>query len=72
MTSKKPPEETSPEIEVYRRLFERRAVDSFEFARSKRGVYVNPAVARDWKWFLLGAQINQKSLWDSASLESET
>lgn len=23
--------------------------------RSRRGTYVNPAVARDWKWFQLGA-----------------
>lgn len=23
--------------------------------RSRRGTYVNPAIARDWKWFQLGA-----------------
>jgi hypothetical protein len=27
--------------------------------RSRRGAYVNPSVARDWKWFQLGAAIAQ-------------
>lgn len=30
--------------------------NSFGLKRSRRGVYVNPAIARDWKWFQLGSQ----------------
>jgi hypothetical protein len=39
-----------------RRKFEAQAVDSCGLRRSRRGTYVNPAIARDWKWFQLGAQ----------------
>jgi hypothetical protein len=39
-----------------RKLFESQARDSHGFQRSTRGTYTNPAVARDWKWFLNGAQ----------------
>lgn len=40
--------------------FESMANDSFGFRRSRRGTYMNPAVARDWKWFQLGAAANKK------------
>jgi hypothetical protein len=29
--------------------------DSFHLRRSRRGTYVNPAIARDWKWVRLGS-----------------
>lgn len=35
--------------------FEALARDSYNFKRSRRDCYVNPAIARDWKWFRLGA-----------------
>ena len=37
-------------------FFESTNRDSHGFRRSVRGTYVNPAVARDWKWFQLGMQ----------------
>lgn len=40
---------------ILRADFERLENDSSKFARSRKGTYVNPAVARDWKWFQLGA-----------------
>ena len=61
------------DIENLRKIFESQARDSHDFARSVKGTYTNPAVARDWKWFIKGATaISQRTLWDSASLESET
>lgn len=38
-----------------RARFEALARDSYNFKRSRRDCYVNPATARDWKWFRLGA-----------------
>jgi len=35
-------------------FFESTNRDSYEFKKSVRGIYANPAVARDWKWFQLG------------------
>jgi hypothetical protein len=35
-------------------FFESTNRDSYGFKKSVRGIYVNPAVARDWKWFQLG------------------
>ena len=35
-------------------FFESTNRDSHKFKKSVRGTYVNPAVARDWKWFQLG------------------
>lgn len=43
-------------IEELRKRFEAQNRDSHGFRRSTRGTYTNPVVARDWKWFLLGAQ----------------
>ena len=61
------------DIENLRQIFESRARDSHGFQRSVKGTYTNPAVARDWKWFMAGAAaISQRTLLDSASLESET
>jgi len=38
-----------------RAVFEAQASDpTYKFKRSRRGTYVNPALARDWKWFLKG------------------
>ena len=49
-----PPTEQAPD--TLRTHFEALASDpSFKLRRSRRGTYVNPAVARDWKWFQLGA-----------------
>lgn len=49
-----PPTEQAPD--TLRTHFEALASDpSFKLRRSRRGNYVNPAVARDWKWFQLGA-----------------
>lgn len=46
-----------PDEEAMRADFERLCSKntSFGLARSRKGTYVNPAVARDWKWFQLGA-----------------
>lgn len=41
-----------------RKRFEALASDSYNFRRSRRDCYVNPAVARDWKWFRLGAGLD--------------
>ncbi len=46
---------TPAQIEELRAIFERANRDSYKFKRSRRGTYSNPAIARDWKWFLLGA-----------------
>jgi hypothetical protein len=46
---------TDAQIEALRIDFQRQANDAYGFKRSRRGGYVNPAVARDWKWFLAGA-----------------
>lgn len=47
--------EITDEESRLRAIFEATAKDSFNFRRSRRGTYVNPAIARDWKWFYLGA-----------------
>lgn len=47
--------ESADEEDRLRALFEATAKDSFNFRRSRRGTYVNPAIARDWKWFYIGA-----------------
>lgn len=52
---------TDAHIERLRVIFERNNRDSYNFARSRRrGVYVNPAISRDWRWFLLGAASAEK------------
>ena len=49
--------ELTTDAQELREAFERLASDpSYKFARSRKGTYVNPAVARDWKWFQLGAK----------------
>lgn len=47
------------EIERLRVEFEKLNRDSMKFSRSRKGTYTNPAIARDWKWFQLGALINK-------------
>jgi hypothetical protein len=48
--------------DALRKHFEALASDpSFKLSRSRRGTYVNPAVARDWKWFQLGASQAQQT-----------
>lgn len=49
------------EEDKLRAQFESINRDSFNFKRSRRGTYVNPAIARDWKWFRLGAAQAQKA-----------
>lgn len=46
--------------EELRKIFESQAKDSFGFRRSHKGTYVNPAVARDWKWFKMGHDVQSK------------
>lgn len=53
--------ESADEENRLRALFEATAKDSFNFRRSRRGTYVNPAIARDWKWFYIGATKGNKS-----------
>lgn len=54
-----PPKDQTPE--ALRTHFEALASDpSFKLSRSRRGTYVNPAVARDWKWFQRGASHAQQ------------
>lgn len=48
--------------EELRRRFESQNRDSFGFRRSRKGTYVNPAVARDWKWFQRGFAEAQAAL----------
>lgn len=48
--------ELTTDIELLRQKFESLNRDSYNFKRSRRGTYVNSAVARDWKWFQLGSQ----------------
>lgn len=36
--------------------------DSFGFAKSHKGNYKNPAIARDWRWFKQGAKVNAQVL----------
>lgn len=43
-----------------REQFEALARDSYGFRRSRKGSYMNPAVARDWKWFQLGALVRDE------------
>lgn len=53
------PKDQAPD--ALRTHFEALASDpSFKLSRSRRGIYVNPAVARDWKWFQLGASRAQQ------------
>lgn len=47
--------------EDLRRAFEALSVDSYQFKRSSRGTYRNPAVARDWKWFQAGFRACEES-----------
>lgn len=57
----------TPEEARARAKFEQLASDpSYKFARSRRGTYVNGALARDWKWFCLGMIHHQESLPDAA------
>ena len=47
--------------DALRTQFEALASDhAYGFRRSRRGTYTNPATARDWKWFLLGASQKQQ------------
>jgi hypothetical protein len=46
--------ELTTDIEELRAKFETLARDTWGFKRSRKGNYVNPVVARDWKWFRLG------------------
>lgn len=50
-----PTRELTTDAEELRQAFEALARDSHDFKRSRKGTYVNPQVARDWKWFQLGA-----------------
>lgn len=45
-----------------RDAFEAQNKCSHGFKRSARGTYVNPPVARDWKWFQLGIQHANKDV----------
>lgn len=51
----------SPRTEALRAAFERLVGnrDSYGLRRSRRGTYVNPAIARDWKWFQAGAAASE-------------
>ena len=48
---------SAPDADKLREAFERLVGhrDSYGLKRSRKGTYVNPAIARDWKWFRLGA-----------------
>lgn len=43
--------------EDLRKIFESKTQDSYGFRRSRKGVYINPAVSRDWKWFKMGFEM---------------
>lgn len=42
---------------LLRARFEAHARDSYNFRRSRHGTYQNPQLARDWKWFQVGASV---------------
>ena len=51
------PAELTTDAAELRERFEALASDpSYKFKRSRKGTYVNGAVARDWKWFQLGTK----------------
>lgn len=51
----------SESVAALRAAFEAQNRDAHNFRRSRKGTYVNPVIARDWKWFQRGAQ-HQASL----------
>lgn len=50
---------------ILRKAFEAQANDSHGFALGMHGGYRNPAVARDWKWFVNGAAVAVPALVDN-------
>lgn len=58
-------------IDKLRKFFETLNRDSFGFKRSRRGTYVNPQVARDWKWFQRGAvhRVSESEVVDQSEVE---
>ena len=59
--------------EALRTKFEALVVhDSYGFKRSRRGTYVNPARARDWRMFLEGARSVHPIEIDSTCTKSQT
>lgn len=48
--------------EELRRRFESLNRDSYGFRRSRKGNYVNPVIARDWKWFRQGHQTQPEAV----------
>lgn len=51
--------------------FERLNRDSLGFRRSRKGTYTNPLIARDWKWFELGAIAESRAAALSAAPQSD-
>jgi hypothetical protein len=54
-------QDLTTDTEELRAKFEALASDSYDFKRSHKGNYMNPAVARDWKWFRLGYRAAEKT-----------
>jgi hypothetical protein len=46
--------------EEFERMKQRSAGNRAGFSRSRKGTYVDPALARDWKWFQLGYIAHQE------------
>lgn len=61
----------STPVAALRAKFESLARDSHRFRRSRKGTYVNPQVARDWKWFQLGAAHQSGALQAAEGLASD-
>ena len=57
--------------EQLRAQFEKLNNDSWGFRRNPRGLYVNPSVRRDWKWFLLGSGILADSFLEEKEIIEE-
>lgn len=53
--------ELTTDQQELRAKFESLARDSHGFSRSRKGTYVNPQIARDWKWFQLGHAYSQET-----------
>jgi len=51
----------------FERLKKYSAGNRLGFRRSRKGTYMDPALARDWKWFQLGYIAHQETINDQGT-----